>query len=137
MPKLTLSTELPASVKSVWSLIGGFNALPNWHPAIARSELSDDGSKRTVHLVTGGSIVEKLEISGDEHTYSYSVLETSLPVRSCRGAIAVKPNTDGTSCTVVWSGDLQAADVPENEAVKIVQGIYQVGLDNLGRIFGL
>ena len=137
MPKVTLSTELPASANSVWKLIGGFNALPDWHPAIARSELSEDGLKRTLHLVGGGSIVEQIETAGEEHTYTYSVLETPLPVRSCTGAIAVKPNANGDSCTVEWSGDFQPANVPENEAVRVIQGIYQVGLDNLTRIFGL
>jgi hypothetical protein len=137
MPKVTLSAEIPASAMSVWNLIGGFNALPDWHPAIARSELSEDGSKRTLQLVAGGSIIEQLKSSDEEHTYSYSMLETPLPVRSYTGAIAVKPNADGTSCTVEWSGDFQAANVSENEAVRVIQGIYQVGLDNLSRIFGL
>ena len=137
MSKVTMSTELPASATSVWKLIGGFNALPDWHPAIAKSELSEDGSRHTLHLVGGGSIIERLEEAGDEHTYSYSVVETPLPVRNYTGAIAVRPNDDGTSCRVEWSSDFQAMDVSDNEAVRIIQGIYQVGLDNLNKIFGI
>ena len=137
MSKFTMSTELPASASSVWKLIGGFNALPDWHPAIMKSELSEDGSKRTLHLVGGGSIVEQLESADDENTYSYSIVESPLPVRNYRGAIAVRPNDDGTSCRVEWSSDFQARDVSDNEAVRIIQGIYQVGLDNLNRIFGI
>ncbi|MCG6861394.1 MAG: SRPBCC family protein [Chromatiaceae bacterium] len=137
MSKVTLSTQLPASANSVWKLIGGFNALPDWHPAIAKSELSDDGSERTLHLVGGGTIVERLETVGDERTYSYSVLKSPLPVRDYLATIGVRPNVDGTGCTVEWSGDFRAADVPDNEAVRVIQGIYQVGLDNLSRIFGI
>jgi len=137
MSKVTMSTELPASATSVWNLIGGFNALPNWHPAVAKSELSDDGAERTLHLIGGGSIVERLEDAGDECTYRYSILQSPFPVRNYTGAIAVKPKTDGHGCTVEWSGDFQPADVPDSEAVRIIQGIYQVGLDNLSRIFGI
>jgi len=132
-----MSTELPATVSSVWNLIGGFSALPDWHPAITKSDLSENGAKRTLHLAGGGSIVEQLESHAEGHTYSYSVLESPLPVRSCTGAIAVKPNADSDSCTVEWSGDFQTAGVPDNEAVRVIQGIYQVGLDNLNKLFGL
>jgi hypothetical protein len=137
MSKISISAELPASAKSVWKLIGGFNALPAWHPAIASSELSDDGARRTLHLVTGGSIVEQLDDMDDGHTYSYSVIETPFPVRNYKGSIAVKPSTNGAGCRVEWSGDFQPADIPDNEAIRIIQGIYQLGLDNLSRIFGV
>jgi len=140
MSKVTLSTELPTSAESVWHLIGGFNMLPDWHPAISRSELSDDGSKRTLHMLGGGSIVEQIETTGKkpgERRYSCAIIESPLPVRNYRGIIAVRPNADGSGCTVEWSGGFEAAEVPDNEALRIVRGIYQVGLDNLSRIFGI
>jgi hypothetical protein len=137
MPKLTMSTELPASVETVWSLIGGFNALPDWHPGISKLELSDGGSKRTLEVSGVGSVVERLENTAEGHRYSYSVLQSPLPVKNYTAAICVKPGADSSSCTVEWSGDFQAADVPENEATRIIQGIYQVGFDNLKRMFGV
>jgi len=137
MPRVSMSTELPASVKSVWKVIGGFNALPDWHPAIAKSELSDGGTKRTLQLLGGGFIVERLQSQGDEYSYSYSILESPLPVRNYTAAIAVRPNGDGNGCRVEWSGDFQAANVPNSEATRVIRGIYQVGLDNLKMIFGI
>ena len=47
MPNVTLSTPLPVSAKQVWDLIGGFNALPNWHPIVERSEVEEDKPNRT------------------------------------------------------------------------------------------
>lgn len=137
MPRVNMSTELPASVESVWRLIGGFNALPDWHPAIAKSELSDGGHKRTLRLFAGGVIVERFESRGDEYSYSYSIEESPLPVRNYTAAIAVRPTADGSGCRIEWSGDFQAAEVPNNEAIRVIQGIYQVGLDNLEKIFGV
>jgi len=136
MPKITLSTELPASAGSVWNLIGGFNALPDWHLVASKSECSEDGSKRTLHVLGGGSIVEQLETTGEGHTYYYSILENPLLIRNYQGTIAVKPTADGNGCTVEWSGDFQASDAPDNAAVRFIQGIYQVGLDNLSRTSG-
>lgn len=137
MPRVSMSTELPASAKSVWNLIGGFNALPDWHPGIAKSELSDGGTKRTLQLPGGGFIVERLENRGEGYSYSYSILESALPVRNYTAAIAVKPNEGGHGCRVEWSGDFQAANVPNSEASRVIQGIYRVGLDNLKMIFGI
>jgi len=137
MPKVTLSTELPASAGSVWNLIGGFNALPDWHPVILKSERSDDGSRRTLHVVGGGSIVEQFETTGEGHTYHYSIIKNPLLIRDYQGAVTVKPNADGNGCTIEWSGDFQTTDIPDNAAVRFIQGIYQVSLDNLSRIFGI
>ena len=37
MTKVSMSTKLNASADQVWSLIGGFNALPDWLPPIEKS----------------------------------------------------------------------------------------------------
>ena len=68
MPKVAMSVNLPASADKVWDLIGGFNALPDWHPAIEKSEIEGDGtgSVRTLHLVGGGTITERLERLDEE-----------------------------------------------------------------------
>jgi len=120
MPKVTLSTELPASAGSVWNLIGGFNALPDWHPAISKSELSDDGFKRTLHIVGGGSIIKQLETTGEGHRYSYPFSEIYY------------------RCPITVVGGLSGPGyIPDNESIRIIQGIYQLGLDNLSRLFGV
>jgi len=38
MANVDLSVSLNASAEKVWSVIRGFDALPRWHPAVARSE---------------------------------------------------------------------------------------------------
>jgi hypothetical protein len=47
----------------------------------------------------------------------------------------VKDNRDGTS-TLEWSSSFLPAGVPETEAVKVIEGIYQAGFDNLKKMFG-
>ena len=58
MADVKLSTTLPASADDIWKLIGSFNALPDWHPAVQKSELKDGGTERRLTLVGGGEIVE-------------------------------------------------------------------------------
>ena len=43
MAKVLMSAILNASAVEVWKLIGDFNALPDWHPAVENSELTEDG----------------------------------------------------------------------------------------------
>ena len=66
MTKVTVMEEFSASAHQIWNLIGGFNALPDWHPAVERSELEEGGTVRKVTLVDGVTILEKLEYHSDE-----------------------------------------------------------------------
>ena len=43
MTKVSMSTDLNVSADKVWKLIGGFNVLPDWHPAVEKSELEEEG----------------------------------------------------------------------------------------------
>ena len=135
MPKVSMTTDLAASADEVWRLIGGFNALPDWHPAVEQSELTEEGQTRTLSLAGGGRIVEKLEAVDDgARTYSYTIDSGPLPVANYRAEITVREGENG--CEVEWSSDFEAAGVPDNDAVKAIQGVYQAGFDNLKKMFG-
>ena len=139
MTKVSMSANIGVSAKQVWDMIGGFNEISKWHPAIEKSEIEGEGSVtlRRLHLVGGGQIVERLEQSDDdENSYTYTILESPLPIADYTATISVKPNQSGSGCTVEWSGNFEAAGAPENDAVKVVEGIYQAGLDNLKKMFG-
>jgi Polyketide cyclase / dehydrase and lipid transport len=34
MAKVSVSTKLAAPADKVWSVIGGWNTVPDWHPAV-------------------------------------------------------------------------------------------------------
>ena len=138
MTTVSVSTKVPASAKQVWDMIGGFNALPNWHPAIERSEIEGEGkgSLRTLHLLGGGTITERLEQLDDTgQLYSYSILSSPLPVANYTGTIRITEEEDG-NCTVEWSSDFEPSGATEPDAVKTIQGIYEAGFENLRKMFG-
>jgi len=138
MPRIKLETRLAVSADMLWKTIGGFNALPQWHPSIEKSQTEGEGkgAVRTLKIVGGPTLVERLEhVSDTERVYRYSVVDSPLPVSSYVSEIRVRDNGDGSS-TVEWSGEFEPKGAPETDVAKMLQGIYQTGLDNLKKMYG-
>lgn len=136
MTKVSMSTKLGASTDQVWQMIGGFNTLPDWHPAIEKSELTDEGQERRLSLAGGGTIIERLEhVDEKERLYSYTIESGPLPVANYRATIRVQDEGNGT-CSVDWSSEFDADGASESDAQAAIQGVYQAGLDNLKKMFG-
>ncbi|MDH3581612.1 MAG: SRPBCC family protein [Hyphomicrobiales bacterium] len=134
MPKVSMSTDLNVSADDLWKLVGGFNALPDWHPAVEKSELTEEGQTRTLSLAGGGTIVEKLEkVDDGARTYSYVIVDSPLPVANYTSTMTV--SGEGANSTVEWSSEFDALG-SEQDAISAVQGVYQAGFDNLKKMFG-
>jgi hypothetical protein len=137
MTKVNLSTDLAVPAQTVWNVIGGFNGLPDWHPAVEKSELKeeDGATTRTLSLVGGGTIVERLEQSDDkERACTYSILSGPLPVANYVATLRVREA--GQGCTIEWSSEFEASGAPENDAVAAISGVYEAGFENLKKMFG-
>jgi hypothetical protein len=138
MAKVSMQTELNVPVQQVWDLIGSFNALPDWHPAVDKSELEDGGQIRRLSLVGGGEIIEKLEqVNDNEHLYSYSIIDSPLPVANYTASIRVKADPSGEKTIVEWWSSFNPDGTSEDNAVQVIENIYQAGFDNLRQIFGM
>ncbi|MFQ5959494.1 MAG: SRPBCC family protein [Alphaproteobacteria bacterium] len=142
MAKVSMSMRIDAPARQVWELVGAFNALPDWHPAVEKSEIEGEGgSKGTVRRLSiiggGGTIVERLEDVDDrERRYSYSILQGPLPVANYQATIKVSEDEGGKSCTVEWSSEFDPAGTAEADAVNAIEGVYKAGLENLKNMFG-
>ncbi len=137
MAKVNMTTQLGVPAQAVWSVIGGFNALPDWHPAIEKSELDEEGDAkiRTLSLVGGGTIVERLEqVDDSERAYTYSILSGPIPVADYVATIRVREA--GQGCTIEWSSEFTPSGAPESDAVAAVRGVYEAGFENLRKMFG-
>ncbi len=134
---LTVSKQAVLDVppSTAWALLGDFNGLNNWHPAVADSELSSDGQKRVLTLGDGAKIYEtQLNHSNSNMSYTYKITESPLPVSDYVSTIKVERNTMGTS-TVTWSSSFNAAGVPDEKAVEIISGVYGGGLQSLETLY--
>ncbi len=138
MANVAMTQKLSASADAVWGRIGNFETLHAWHPVVEKTEMDGSGlgSKRNLFLAGGGNVLEELE--GDDsagRNYSYTILESPLPVAEYHATIKVVDNGDGT-CTVDWSANFQPAGASEADAVGAIQGIFQAGFDTLKGEFG-
>jgi len=136
MAQVTRSITLNAAPGEVWALIGGFQSLADWHPAIETSTRDDIGGveHRRLTLAGGGELLEK-NLGGDAMSYGYEIVESPLPVAGYKATISVADagGDSGGKAVVVWSSTFEAT---ADGAADIVAGIYTAGFDALAAKFG-
>ncbi len=126
------SVHVDASPADAWAAIGDFCGIASWHPAVAKCELSQQNMAtiRTLSLNGGGTIVEKqLARSDAKMSYSYSILESPLPVEGYKSTMSVKKSKGGSA--IVWTGSFKAKGAPDDKAKDVIAGIYDGGLASL------
>ena len=115
------------SPEALWKKVGDFCGIASWHPAIEKCVLSPDGKQRTLSLKGGGTIVEALESWDDaKHSYSYTILSGPLPVANYHSTISVSADPKGSA--LKWMGTFDAKGVPDADAKKTFDGIYETGV---------
>ncbi len=131
--------DLTAPPAKVWSTIKDFNGWQGWHPAIASTEITKGKGnvKGTVRVLTtkdGAKVTEELLAHSDGAMgYTYRIIESPLPVTNYVSTL--KGNKSKTGSTVVWKATFKAkAGTADDEAKKVMAGIYRAGLDNLAAV---
>ena len=135
-----ITINAPPSV--VWAKLKNFDALKDWHPAVAESPADKGnsvGSVRRLKLKGGGDLTETLESHDDaKMKYSYRAKDGgALPVSNYTSTISV--SGEGNQSVVEWRGAFYRAyqnnDPPpeqnDDAAVKAITGVYKGGLENL------
>jgi hypothetical protein len=131
-----VSKQLDVAVApdKAWAALGEFCGIGDWHPAIATCALSNQGKDkvRTLSLKGGGTIVEKL-VKWDRrnHSYTYAILSSPLPVSDYVSTISVSPHGDSGS-RLVWRGKFKPVG-DEAKAKEVIAGIYTDGLAGIAQ----
>ena len=132
------TVSLNTSATDIWSLIGDFDRLDSWHPAVAASETIQDGTAKIRHLTLGdgSKIVERLDSHDDEaRSYIYTILDAGpLPVRNYQSTLEV--SGDGSVSTVTWSSEFEPHEASEADAQAAISGVYNGGFAALIEKFG-
>ena len=123
--------EVKGEPGKVWSQIGGWCAIGDWHPVIAKCEEKQDGGKlmRTLTTKDGGAIKET-QTAKTAASYSYRIDESPLPVADYTATLAVVPGASAGTTSVVWSAKFEPKGA-EAEAVKTMEGVFKAGLDQI------
>lgn len=144
--KVTEKVTIDASADAVWAKIKNFDALKDWHPAVAESPAdkgNEEGSVRSIKLKGGGALSESLERYDDaKKLYSYRAKDGgALPVTNYTSTIQV--SAEGANKAVVeWRGAFYRGfpnnnpppDQNDEAAVKAITGVYTSGLANLKKV---
>lgn len=143
--KVTETVTIDAPAEKVWGIVRNFDALKDWHPAVAESPADKgnaEGSVRQLKLKNGGALTETLEAYDDaKMRYSYRAKDGgALPVTNYTSTITVK--AEGAKSVVEWRGAFYRGypnndpppDQNDEAAVKAITGVYQSGLANLKAI---
>lgn len=124
--------EAPGTPADVWAVVGGFCAVKNWHPAVAECEEITEGDDvfRILTLGDGGKIKERLTDKG-ETSYSYEIVESPLPVKNYKATLKVGEDDEPERIEIVWKSEFDANGVSDDEAKKIIAGIFEDGVKNI------
>ena len=126
----SVSATSASAPAAVWAKIGDFCGIGKWHPAVAKCALSAEDKIRTLDHKGGGVIHERQEARDDSaYSYSYSIVDGPLPVANYLSTLSVTP--DGAGSKLTWTGKYDAKGVSDADAKKVIDGIYQGGLDAL------
>jgi hypothetical protein len=144
MVKFYRSSVINAPADRVWRVVRDFNALPEWHPAIAESRIEQHhpsdkvGCIRNFSLKDGGRIREQLlALSDFEFTCVYSILESPMGVDDYIATLKVTPITDGNRCFIEWSAEFECAPGRERELSELVgNSVFQGGFNALKERLG-
>ena len=137
-----VSTKAAADINvrpdELWQLIGGFGSLPDWVPGVSQSKLADGGRVRYLSDPQGQSFVERLETyDSSVHTYTYSILESPIPVSNYLATIAVTPTNGGKQSHVEWYARYIPSGISEEAAGEIFHGIFSAGLQALASRYAM
>jgi hypothetical protein len=130
---LSRSVDVNSTPTVVWSMIGPFCAVKDWHPLIGTCVL-DGKAPLTRTLVTKdgtGTFVETQTANNNaEHLYSYVIKSGPLPLTQYLATLKVTANGKDIS-TVTWSSTYTPDKGKENNANAALVGIYESGLDEI------
>ena len=131
------SVGVAASPEEAWQALTDFCSIAVWHPGIASCEQSEQGGAtlRTLTTGDGGVVLEKLIEHDDQAmSFTYTILESPLPVADYVSTMKVSPASEGAS--INWRGEFAAKGASDEEAVAVMAGIYEAGLDSLKNKLG-
>lgn len=144
MPRVYVSSVIPAPAASVWQVVRDFNGLPNWTPFVADSRIEQGaqadqvGCIRNFRLRDGGIVRERLlALSDYDLSCTYSILESPMGVENYIATLSLTPVTDGNVTFAEWQADFDCPAEREAALTQQIGGaVFGAGLSALKQHFG-
>jgi hypothetical protein len=128
MTKVFVSAVIDAPIERVWAKVRDFNNLPEWHPKFSRSHIEDGlpsdriGCIRNFDIAGGGGTIRErlLTLSDIDHTFTYCILTSPLPVAGYVATLKLYPVTVGNQTVGVWTAEFDVTSGKEADVVDAV-----------------
>jgi hypothetical protein len=134
-----VTETIAAPADDVWRIISDFAGIePNEMISGCSVEGEGVGAVRTIGLTRGGEIIERLESHDDgARVFTYAIINDSpLPVKNYLATVKVVDAGAG-SATVEWSSTFDAAGAPEDDVIKLIEGVYKGGIQRTRNKLGV
>lgn len=135
MARVEIEDEIAAPLPEVWALVSDFAGFVERQGIPCTTEGSGLGMTRSISMA-GTSITERLEeLDEASHTTSYSIVESTLPLRDYQGWIHLVDAGDHTR--IRWWSVFEPDGTDEDSARELVAGAYREGIAGIRRGLGL
>lgn len=129
------SAIVDAPIDEVWRMLRDFNGHERWHPAIAASRIEEGyaadriGAVRDFRLAAGGRLREQLlALSDRDHSLTYCLLESPLPLMGYVATIRLRAVTDGNRTFWQWTSRFDPPPGQREYLARLVaEDIYEAG----------
>jgi NADPH:quinone reductase-like Zn-dependent oxidoreductase len=137
VPKVVRSTIIDAPIEAVWAALRDFNAHDRWHPIVAESHVEGErapdeiGAVRNFRLRNGAQLREQLlELDDRNHTFTYCILDSPIPLIGYVAKVSLKRVTDGNRTFWDWRSQFTAPPGLENQLARMVgEEVYESGIE--------
>ena len=143
MAKVYRSAVIDAAADRVWALVRDFNALPQWHPAIAQSAIEDGlpsdqvGCVRRFTLRSDGGLLREqlLALSDLDRTCTYNILISPMPVANYVATLRFTPITAGNKTFAEWWAEFDVTSGPEQATTSdIGDNVFVLGFASINKL---
>lgn len=128
MPIVTVTDTFDHPAEKVWPMVSDFGGIHKYMRGMAETKLEGSGlGADRIIAMGGGEVVERLTwLDDDACAFSYTIISSPLPVARYVATVQLTP--EGDRCGIRWQGHFEADGVSEEDAVKLVNGIYTGGI---------
>jgi hypothetical protein len=141
MAKVEVSESVAAPAAKVWALLRDFGGIAKWAGPMLQNvavEGSGVGAVRRAGLPGGLSLSERLEAFDDRaRELSYSIVEKSpIPVKNYLATMKVV-ESGPNACRLDWSSSFEPDGATEEQAQKMIRGVYTNGIAGIRKALGV
>jgi carbon monoxide dehydrogenase subunit G len=137
MLSVKVSERLDAPAERVWELVRDFGGVQRYAAGIEKCTLegSGIGAVRTLALAGGPTLQERLEALDDAgRRLSYSIVSGPIPVADYLATVAISDEANG--CRIDWSSTFEPKGISEDQARRMIEGVYRGGIAGIKRELG-